>query len=38
MRTSIGASGAVTIMEDEEPMCILTTTLSSQHAVQNGSQ
>ena len=38
MRQSIGASGAVTMSCDDEPMCKHTTTCSSLHACQNGSQ
>jgi len=35
---SIGASGAVTTISDDDPMCMHTTTSSSLHACQNGSQ
>src|SRR5947209_6056181 len=38
IRQSIGASGAVITSCDDEPMCRHTTTFSSLHAVQNGSQ
>src|ERR1039457_4032099 len=38
MRTSIGASGAVMTISEEEPMYMHTTTFSSLHAFQNGSQ
>src|SRR3954453_13902489 len=38
MRQSIGASGAVITSCEDEPMCRHTTTFSSLHAVQNGSQ
>src|SRR5581483_4748177 len=38
MRQSMGASGAVMTSADDEPMCMHTTTCSSLHAVQNGSQ
>src|SRR3954454_20410618 len=38
MRQSIGAWGAVITICDEEPMCRQTTTFSSLHADQNGSQ
>ena len=36
MRTSIGASGDVITISDDEPMCMQTTTCSSLHAFQNG--
>ncbi len=35
---SIGASGAVIVSDDEDPMCMHTTTCSSEQARQNGSQ
>src|ERR1700688_2468425 len=38
VRTSIGASGAVTTSDDDEPMCRHTMVPSSLHADQNGSQ
>ena len=38
MSTSIGASGAVTTSDDDEPMCRHTIVPSSEHACQNGSQ
>jgi len=38
MRTSIGASGAVTTSEEEEPMWRQTIVPSSEQADQNGSQ
>src|SRR4051794_40431861 len=38
MRQSIGASGAVMTNDDDDPMCMHTTTSSSLHAAQNGSQ
>src|SRR3954449_3457969 len=38
IRQSIGASGDVITSCDDEPMCRHTTTFSSLHAVQNGSQ
>jgi hypothetical protein len=38
IRQSIGASGAVMTSSDDDPMCMHTTTPSSLHAVQNGSQ
>src|SRR3954453_17955899 len=38
MRQSIGASGAVITSEDDDPMCMHTTTCSSLQACQNGSQ
>src|SRR5271163_750805 len=36
--TSIGASGAVTTSEEDEPMCRHTMVPRSEHADQNGSQ
>ena len=36
--TSIGASGEVIVSCEEEPMCMHTTTDSSLHACQTGSQ
>ena len=36
--TSGGASGAVTTIDDEEPMCRHTVTAPSTHAAKNGSQ
>src|SRR5574340_957438 len=38
MSTSMGASGAVTTSDDDEPMCRQTIVPSSEHAAQNGSQ
>src|SRR5580658_1606553 len=38
MRTSMGASGAVTTSDDEDPMWRQTMVPSSLHAAQNGSQ
>src|SRR5579885_3584673 len=38
IRQSIGASGAVITICDDDPMCRHTTTCSSLHACQNGSQ
>src|SRR5581483_6794759 len=38
MRTSLGASCAVTTSDDDEPMCRHTIVPSSAHASQNGSQ
>ena len=38
IRQSIGASSDVITSCDDEPMCTQTTTSSSQHAFQNGSQ
>src|SRR5579875_1887566 len=38
MSTSNGASGAVIIRDEDEPMCMHTTVPSSEHADQNGSQ
>src|SRR5580700_6370075 len=38
INTSIGASGAVMTNSDDDPMCMHTTTPSSLHADQNGSQ
>jgi hypothetical protein len=38
MRQSIGASGDVMTRAEEDPMCMHTTTFSSLHACQNGSQ
>src|SRR5271157_579126 len=38
MSTSIGASGAVTTSEDDDPMWRQTMVPSSEHAAQNGSQ
>src|SRR6516225_7395820 len=38
MRQSIGASGDVITSDEDDPMCMHTTTPSSLHAVQNGSQ
>ena len=38
IRQSIGASGDVITSCDDDPMCMHTTTFSSEHAVQNGSQ
>ena len=36
--TSIGASGAVITISDDDPMCTQTTVPSSAHAARNGSQ
>ena len=38
IRQSIGASGEVITSCDDDPMCRHTTTFSSLHAAQNGSQ
>ena len=38
IRQSIGASAEVITISDDEPMCMHTTTASSLHAFQNGSQ
>src|SRR5579863_792338 len=38
MSTSMGASGAVTTREDDDPMCRHTIVPSSEHAAQKGSQ
>ena len=38
IRQSIGASGEVITTSDDDPMCMQTTTASSLHAFQNGSQ
>ena len=38
MSTSMGASGAVTTSDDDDPMCRHTIVPSSAHADQNGSQ
>ena len=38
INTSMGASGEVMTSSEEEPMCMHTTTFSSQHACQKGSQ
>ena len=38
IRQSIGASGEVITSDDDDPMCMHTTTCSSLHACQNGSQ
>src|ERR1700679_349463 len=38
INTSIGASGEVITSSEEDPMCMQTTTCSSEQACQNGSQ